>query len=151
MGTDTQPHGPSYLGHARCNKCSKGEGVALQKANGLARIPGHSNIPKVLRRSSVNLLVNPGLLSIIVLGTLLFVSTRDTLEVLRDTLRCYYRPCTMSSECRGLVSLRRSPLLQTSVRTYMLVTHTEFVPFPFPLPLPNLQPIRFAGRKQKPQ
>lgn len=36
-------------------------------------------------RSSVPLLLNPGLLSILIPGTPLFVSVRDTHEVLRDT------------------------------------------------------------------
>lgn len=62
-------------------------------------------------------LLNPGFLS--TLGTLLFVSTCDTLEALRDTLRCYYRPCVVSFENWGPVSLRRwATPPQTSVRTY---------------------------------
>lgn len=76
------------------------------------------------------------------------LSRRDALEVLRDTLRCYYRPCTMSPESQGLVSLRRSaPLLQTSVRTSVLVDHTWLAPGP----LPNLQPLGVAARRRKPE
>lgn len=41
------------------------------------------------------------------LGTLIFAQYLGHLEVLKDTLRCYYRPYTMSSESQGLVSLKR--------------------------------------------
>lgn len=85
--------------------------------------------------SSVHTLLSPGFLRRLGLGIPLSVSTWYTLQVLRDTLWCYYRPYTTSSESQGLVSLRRSaPLLQTSGWTYMFLNHISLSQFPLPKP-----------------
>ena len=85
--------------------------------------------------SSVHILLSPGFLTRLSLGLPLSVSTWYTLKALRDTLWCYYRPYTVSSESQGLVSLRRlAPLLQTSGWTCMFLNHISLSQFPVPKP-----------------
>ena len=57
------------------------------------------------------------------------------IHILRDILWSYYRPCTVTSESWGLVSLRRwVPLLLTSVWTYVFLNHISLSQFPLPKP-----------------
>lgn len=78
------------------------------------------------------------------LGTLLSAGAGDTLEVLGDLLRCYYRPRAMSSESRGPVSARRwAPLPQTSVWTCRVLESHLLRPGAPPL---NLEHPEVAGR-----
>ena len=83
--------------------------------------------------SSVHTLLSPGFLRRLSLGTLWIPAI---LKVLRDVLWCYYRPYTVSSESRGLVSLRRlASLLQTSGWTCMFLNHISLSQFPLPKPV----------------
>lgn len=129
---------PQSQGQARCRKCSK-------------RKAGWAGPPRTQQgaRGSEALSEDTSFPSRLSLGTLLSAGAGDTLEVLGDLPRCYYRPRAMSSESRGPVSARRwAPLPQTSVWTCRVLESHLLRPGAPPL---NLEHPEVAGRCRTPK